>query len=46
MIPAMKKAGENTDAIFAEMRALSDEIKEDDAKISEIDENADINCQT
>ena len=37
-IPAMKKAGENTDAIFAEMRALSDEIKEDDAKISEIDE--------
>ncbi len=37
-IPAMKKASENTDAIFAEMRELSDEIKEDDAKISEIDE--------
>ncbi len=37
-IPAMKKAGENTDAIFAEMRELSDEIKKDDAKISEIDE--------
>ena len=37
-IPAMKKAGENTDEIFAEMRKLSDEIKEDDAKISEIDE--------
>ena len=37
-IPAMKKAGENTDAIFAEMRELSDEIKETDAKISEIDE--------
>ncbi|MDY3928912.1 MAG: serine--tRNA ligase [Clostridia bacterium] len=37
-IPAMKKAGENTDAIFAEMRELSDEIKEDDAKINEIDE--------
>ncbi len=37
-IPAMKKAGENTDVIFAEMRELSDEIKEDDAKISEIDE--------
>lgn len=37
-IPAMKKAGENTNAIFAEMRELSDEIKEDDAKISEIDE--------
>ncbi len=37
-IPAMKKAGENTDSIFAEMRELSDEIKKDDAKISEIDE--------
>lgn len=37
-IPAMKKAGENTDEIFNEMRQLSDEIKEDDAKISEIDE--------
>lgn len=37
-IPAMKKAGENTDEIFAKMRELSDEIKEDDAKISEIDE--------
>ena len=37
-IPAMKKAGENTDAIFAQMRELSDEIKEDDAKINEIDE--------
>ncbi len=37
-IPAMKKAGENTDAIFAEMRELSDEIKEDDTKINEIDE--------
>ncbi len=37
-IPAMKKAGENTDEIFAEMRKLSDEIKEDDAEISKIDE--------
>lgn len=37
-IPAMKKAGEDTEAIFAEMRELSDEIKEDDAKISQIDE--------
>ncbi len=37
-IPAMKKAGENTDAIFAEMKQLSNEIKDDDAKISEIDE--------
>ena len=36
-IPAMKKAGEDTDAIFAEMRALSDTIKEDDAKIAQID---------
>lgn len=37
-IPQMKKEGKNTDEIFAEMRKLSDEIKEDDAKISEIDE--------
>ena len=37
-IPAMKKAGENTDQIFADMKKLSDEIKEDDAKISQIDE--------
>ena len=37
-IPAMKKEGKNTDEIFAQMRKISDEIKEDDAKISEIDE--------
>ena len=37
-IPAMKKAGENTDAIFAEMKELSNEIKELDAEVSEIDE--------
>lgn len=37
-IPAMKKEGKNTDEIFAEMRKLSDEIKEDDAEISKIDE--------
>ena len=37
-IPQMKKEGKNTDEIFAQMRKLSDEIKEDDAKISEIDE--------
>ncbi len=37
-IPAMKKEGKNTDSIFAEMRLLSDEIKEDDAEISQIDE--------
>ena len=34
----MKKAGEDTTAIFDEMRELSNEIKEDDAKVSEIDE--------
>lgn len=37
-IPAMKKAGEDTSKIFEEMRALSDDIKNDDAKISKIDE--------
>lgn len=37
-IPAMKKAGENTDAVFAEMKELSDEIKEDDTKLSAINE--------
>lgn len=37
-IPAMKKAGENTDEIFAEMRQLSGEISEIDKQVSEIDE--------
>ena len=37
-IPAMKKAGENTDAIFAEMKELSGEIKELDTEVNEIDE--------
>ena len=37
-IPAMKKAGENTDAIFAEMKELSGEIKELDVQVAEIDE--------
>lgn len=37
-IPAMKKAGENTDTIFAEMKELSNEIKELDDKVREIDE--------
>ncbi len=37
-IPQMKKAGENTDAIFAEMKELSNEIKADDEKVREIDE--------
>lgn len=36
-IPAMKKAGENTDAIFAEMKELSGEIKELDTEVSDID---------
>lgn len=37
-IPQMKKAGENTDAVFAEMKELSAEIKELDTKVSAIDE--------
>ncbi len=37
-IPQMKKAGENTDAIFAQMKELSNEIKADDEKVREIDE--------
>lgn len=37
-IPAMKKAGEDTTKIFAEMKELSSEIKADDDKVREIDE--------
>lgn len=37
-IPQMKKAGEDTSAIFAEMKELSNEIKADDEKVREIDE--------
>lgn len=37
-IPQMKKAGENTDEIFAQMREISNEIKADDEKVREIDE--------
>ena len=37
-IPAMKKAGEDTAAVFAEMKQLSDEIKACDDKIRELDE--------
>ncbi|MBE5039211.1 serine--tRNA ligase [Ructibacterium gallinarum] len=37
-IPAMKKAGEDTTAVFAEMKQLSDEIKTCDDKIRELDE--------
>lgn len=36
-IPQMKKNGEDTTAIMAEMKELSDKIKEDDAKISELE---------
>lgn len=37
-IPQMKKAGEDTAPIFSEMKKLSDEIKVDDDKVREIDE--------
>ena len=37
-IPQLKKAGENTDLIFAEMKELSNEIKVDDEKVRDIDE--------
>lgn len=36
-VPQMKKAGEDTTALFAEMKALSNEIKADDDKVREID---------
>ncbi len=36
-IPQMKKAGEDTAPIFAEMKELSNEIKADDEKVREID---------
>ena len=37
-IPAMKQAGEDTTAVFAEMKELSDEIKALDDKVRELDE--------
>ena len=37
-IPAMKKAGEDTTAIFAEMKELSDNIKKLDEEVRTIDE--------
>jgi len=37
-IPAMKKAGEDTAPIFAEMKELSDSVKADTDRISAIDE--------
>ena len=36
-IPAMKKAGEDTAPIFKEMKELSNDIKEDDEKVRQID---------
>ncbi len=38
-IPKMKKAGEDTTAIMAEMKELSGKIKELDGQLSEIEEN-------
>lgn len=37
-IPQMKKNGEDTAPIFADMKKLSDEIKADDERVREIDE--------
>ncbi len=37
-IPVKKKAGENTDALFAEMKKLSDDIKALDAKVKAVEE--------
>ncbi len=37
-IPQLKKEGKDTTAIFAEMKELSNKIKEDDEKLSEIEE--------
>lgn len=37
-IPKLKKAGENTDALMAEMKELAAEIKDGDARLTEIDE--------
>ncbi len=37
-IPALKKAGEDTTAIFEEMKNLSESIKETDEKIHQLDE--------
>lgn len=37
-IPKMKKAGEDTSALLAEMKGVSDEITEKDKKVAEIEE--------
>ena len=47
-VPAMKKAGEDTTELFAEMKELSRKIKELDAQVSEVEEaqrNALLNVQ-
>lgn len=36
-VPAMKKAGENTDEVFAEMKKLGDEIDESNQKLKEVE---------
>ena len=37
-IPMLKKEGKDTTEVFAEMKKLSDEIKETDAKVRELEE--------
>ena len=37
-IPAMKKAGQDTTEVFAQMKALSDKLKNDGEKLKEIEE--------
>ncbi len=37
MIPELKKSGQDTSAVFAEMNKLKDSIKENDAKLSDIE---------
>lgn len=38
-IPKRKKSGEDVEPIMAEMRTIGDKIKEDDARVTEIDNN-------
>lgn len=45
-IPAMKKAGEDTTALFAEMKELSAAIKECDDQLRELDEKITAICYT
>ena len=45
-IPAMKKAGEDTTAVFAEMKNLSADIKDIDDKVRELDEKITAICYT